>query len=255
MIGAAPTRRLGLALLVALVVAACAPRPETQPVTVFAAASLTDVLGAIARDYQRETGQPIRLSFAGSGSVARQVEAGAPADVVVLADRPWMDRLQESGAVDPASRRDLIGNSLVVIAASDARIDGDPLDGLRRTGGRLAIGDPDSVPAGAYARQWLGVRDLWKAMQPSLVMAADVRAVLAFVARGEAQLGIVYASDALTTVAVRVVLTPAPAEQPLIVYPAALTPSASPAAARFLEHLGSPEAAARFRAYGFETPS
>lgn len=248
------TRRLGLIALVVGALAACAPREKAaQPVTVFAAASLTDVLGAVAEDYERETGQPIRLSFAGSGAVARQVEAGAPADVVVLADRPWMDRLQTAGAVTAASRRDLVGNTLVLIAASDARIEGDPLEWLRTSGGRLAVGDPDSVPAGAYARDWLTGRGLWDGLQPSLVMASDVRAVLAFVARGEARLGVVYASDARTTYAVRVVLTPPEAEQPEIVYPAALTPSASPAAARFLDHLRSPEAAARFREYGFET--
>ena len=249
------TRRLGLISLLALAAAACAPREDApRPVTVFAAASLTDALAAISQDYERETGQPIRLSFAGSGAVARQVEAGAPAEVVVLADRPWMDRLQAAGAITASSRRDLLGNTLVVVAAADARIEGEPLDWLRRTGGRLAIGDPDSVPAGAYVREWLSGRGLWDGLQHSLVMAADVRAVLAFVARGEARLGVVYASDARTSAAVRIVLTPAAAEQPDIVYPAALTPSASPAAARFLDYLRSPEAATRFRDYGFETP-
>lgn len=252
-------RRVGRRALIALmalgVVTACSPRPTPapEPVTVFAAASLTDALGAIAQDYERETGQSIRLSFAGSGSIARQVEAGAPADVVLLADRQWMDRLQGAGAIKADSRRDLLGNRLVVVAASNARIEGDPLAWVRTTQGRLAIGDPDSVPAGAYAREWLTRRGLWDGLQPSLVMAGDVRAVLAFVARGEAQLGIVYASDARSSDAVRIVFEPPAAEQPEIVYPAALTPSASPAAARFLDHLRSPAAQARFEQFGFET--
>jgi len=248
------TRRGSLIVLFALAVAACSSRQETaSPVTVFAAASLTDALGAIAQDYERETGRPIRLSFAASGAVARQVEAGAPADVVILADHPWMDRLQTVGAIRADSRRDLLGNRLVIVAASDATIDGDPLVWLQHTGGRLAVGDPDSVPAGAYAREWLTGRGVWGDLRPLLVMGGDVRAVLAFVARGEAQLGVVYASDARSTQAVRIVLEPPADQQPKIVYPAALTAAASPEAARFLDHLRSPAAAARFRQFGFET--
>lgn len=248
------TRRLGFLLPLLAVIAACSPpaaRP-VAPVTVFAAASLTDALGELATAYEKETGQPVRLSFAASGQVARQVEAGAPADLVVLADEPWMDRLAQAGRVDAASRTDLLSNRLVLVSAPDAVVDGDPLVWLGRTGGKLVIGDPDSVPAGAYARDWLKRRGAWDGLQSSLVTAADVRAVRGFVARGEAKLGIVYRSDAIGSNQVKVVLEPTADEQPKIVYPAALTSAATPAAAAFLPWLRTPQAAAVFERYGFE---
>lgn len=236
------------------VLSACSPHPRapTAPLTVFAAASLTDALSELATTYQQRSGRPVRLSFAASGAVARQVEAGAPADVVVLADGKWMDRLSTAGRIQPTSRIDLLGNRLVVIAAPDARIEGEPLDWVKRNGAKLVIGDPDSVPAGSYAREWLQGRGLWGEMQPALVTAADVRAVRGFVARGEAQLGVVYRSDATGFDEVKVVQEPPASEQPAIVYPAALTTGASDGADAFLAFLRTPEAAAVFRRYGFE---
>jgi molybdate transport system substrate-binding protein len=233
------------------------------PVTVFAAASLTDALEQIARAHTARTGQAIRLSFGASGALARQIEAGAPADIIILAEPSWMDRLEKQGRIDAASRSDLLGNRLVLIAAADARIDGDPFAGLGagpgRAGGRLAIGDPESVPAGAYARRWLQATGQWDAVQSRLVMAADVRAVRTFVARGEAALGVVYRSDAVGADNVRVVLEPPASEQPRIVYPAALiVPGANRTGANrgaaFLRHLRSPEAMETFRRYGFDAP-
>ncbi|WP_395945912.1 molybdate ABC transporter substrate-binding protein [Brevundimonas sp.] len=250
-----PSRRAGLLAALSLaLLAACAPRERAPapPVVVFAAASLTDALGEIAADYERDTGQAVRLSFAASGAVARQVEAGAPAEVVVLADKPWMDRLQAAGRVQPASRLDLLGNRLVLVAARDTVVEGEPLEWLRRTGGRLVIGDPDSVPAGAYAREWLQKTGRWDAVSAALVTAADVRAVRAFVARGEGQLGVIYRSDATGFDEVRVVAEPPAADQPAIVYPAALATGATPAASEFLAHLRSPQAASIFRRHGFE---
>lgn len=255
------SRRSGLLVLFAsvvmAVVGACSPPSDTSatppsPVTVFAAASLTDVLGELAATYERQTGQAVRLSFAASGQVARQVEAGAPAEVVILADRPWMDRLAASGRIAPSSRQDLLANRLVVIAHADQAVTGDPIAWLERSGGKLVIGDPASVPAGAYARDWLDRRGDWQGLQPFLVTAADVRAVRSFVARGEAGLGVVYRSDAVGFEEVRVVLEPPANEQPDIVYPAALTPAAAPAAAAFLRWLSSPEAGAVFVRSGFE---
>jgi molybdate transport system substrate-binding protein len=221
-------------------------------VGVFAAASLTDALGEIAGDYERKTGRAVRLSFAATGAVARQVEAGAPAEIVVLADKPWMDRLQSAGRIQSASRFDLLGNRLVLITSRETMVKGDPLDWLRQTGGRLVIGDPDSVPAGAYAKEWLQKAGRWDDLASSLATAADVRAVRAFVARGEAQLGVVYRSDATGFDDVRVAAEPPSAEQPAIVYPAALTTAATPAASTFLDHLRSQQAAAIFRRHGFE---
>ncbi|MBU1346455.1 MAG: molybdate ABC transporter substrate-binding protein [Alphaproteobacteria bacterium] len=249
------SRRLGLfGALALMAMAACSPTDSATPapMTVFAAASLTDALGEIASEYERETGQPVRLSFAASGAVARQVEAGAPAQVVVLADTSWMDRLQTAGRIQPDSRVDLLGNRLVLITAAEAEIEGEPLAWLARTGGRLVIGDPESVPAGAYARTWLQTAGLWDGLQPSIVTAADVRAARAFVARGEAQLAVVYRSDATGFDEVRVVADPPSAEQPSIVYPAAVTVGAAPASKAFLVYLRSPAAGAIFNRYGFE---
>ena len=226
-----------------------------REVTVFAAASLADALTEIGAAWQAVTGVPVRSSFAASGAVARQVEAGAPADVVVLADAIWMDRLIDRGRIAPETRLDLVGNRLVVIAAMDAVIEGDPFTWLARTGGRLVIGDPDSVPAGAYARTWLHLTGRWDAVRDRLVLASDVRAVRAFVARGEAALGVVYASDAVGAGQVRVVFTPPTSEQPRIVYPSALTRPAKPVAAEFLTHLRSAEAMAVFRRHGFDAPT
>lgn len=247
---------LGASVLTAGALAACKPvarlRQTSPTLTVFAAASLTDVLGRIAADYKARTDQAVRFSFAASGSVARQIEAGAPADLVILADKPWMDRLSEAGRVIPASRVDLLGNRLVLIGAAGTQIPGEPLAWLLRTGERLAIGDPDSVPAGAYARTWLQGTGQWNALQAHLVMGTDVRAVRTFVARGEAALGVVYRSDAVGVSGIRVVLEPPVSQQPAIVYPAALTIGAAPAAAGFLRYLRSPEAATVFRSQGFE---
>ena len=250
-----PTRRAALVGTL-LGVSGCGYAPSVpRVVTLFAAASLAEAITEIGSAWQTATGVTIRSSFAASGAVARQVEAGAPADVVVLADTVWMDRLIERGRVEPETRIDLVGNRLVVIAAADAAIQGDPFDWMARTDGRWAIGDPDSVPAGAYARTWLQQTGRWDAVRNRLVLASDVRAVRAFVARGEAALGVVYASDVVGAGQVRVLLTPPPSEQPRIVYPAALTRSAKPEAASFLTHLKSAQAMAVFRRHGFDAPA
>ena len=216
----------------------------------FAAASLTDALESVAASYQRETGQAVRLSFAGSGAVARQVQSGAPADLVILADEPWMDRLEEAGRVQPGTRLDLLTNALVVIGADAPQV-ADPLAWVSDGDRKLVIGDPESVPAGAYARTWLQGIGRWDGLQPHLVTAADVRAARTFVERGEAALGVVYRSDAVGAQGVRVVLTPPAGQQPRIVYPAALLNDATPGADDFLAYLEGPEARAAFEAAGF----
>ena len=250
-----PTRRAALAVTL-LGLSGCGFAPSVpREVTLFAAASLAEAITEIGSAWQAATGVTVRSSFAASGAVARQVEAGAPADIVVLADTIWMDRLIERGRIAPETRVDLVGNRLVVIAAADAAIEGDPFDRLTRTDGRLVIGDPDSVPAGVYARTWLQQIGRWDAVRDRLVLASDVRAVRAFVARGEAALGVVYASDAVGAGQVRIVLTPPPPEQPRILYPAALTRPAKPMAAEFLTHLRSAEAMAVFRRHGFDAPT
>lgn len=241
--------------LMAMTVIACAPasKPEPPVVTIFAAASLTEALGQIAEDYERQTGQAVRLSFAGSGSVARQVEAGAPADIVILADQSWMDRLGKAGRLSSSSRVDLLGNRLVLISGAEMETPPvEPLSWLVQTEGRLAVGDPDSVPAGSYARNWLQAIGRWEALEPYLVTGADVRAVRTFVERGEAALGVVYRSDVVGAPGVRVIAEPPASQQPKIVYPAALTTVAKPEAAPLLQYLRSPQADAVFVRHGFE---
>ncbi|CAN5421089.1 molybdate ABC transporter substrate-binding protein [soil metagenome] len=241
-------------LFVGLFVAACSPRDKapSAPVTVFAAASLTDALGEIAAAYERTSGQTVRLSFGASGSIARQIQAGAPADVVVLADPVWMERLQAADLLAPGTRADLLRNRLVLIAAADARTGADPFAWLSETDGKLVIGDPESVPAGAYARTWLQTTGRWNGLQTRIVTAADVRAVRTFVERGEAGLGIVYRSDTIGAPAVKIVAEPAVSDQPAIVYPVASTRAGALRAAPFLAFLHGPEAARIFAAHGFE---
>lgn len=232
------------------VFSACAPPtpPQAEIVTVFAAASLTDALTELAADYERNEGPAVRLSFGASGAVARQIQAGAPADVVILADSEWMDRLGAAGRI--TRRVNLLRNNLVMIAPAGSADQTDPFSTLAQ-GGRLAIGDPDSVPAGAYARTWLQTSGRWDAVKDRLVFGADVRAVRAFVARGEAVLGVVYRSDVVGRDDVRIVLEPPAAEQPAIVYPAAEVTGGGRGAKAFLDYLATPAAAAVFRRHGF----
>lgn len=246
-------RRLLLFGAIGGALAACTPRAprSTAPLTLFAAASLTDALTEIAAAYRAETGREIRPSFAASGALARQIEAGAPADVVLLADQKWMDRLARTGRIQPGARRDLVGNALVLIARPDTTITGDPIAWVAQDGRKLVIGDPDSVPAGAYARDWLRARGAWDRLQSHLATAADVRAVRTFVARGEADLGVVYRSDAVKADQVRVVAQPPADQQPSIRYPAAVVTGAQAGAAEFLAYLSGAKAQTVFRTWGF----
>lgn len=244
-ISAVFARRTFLVTAAAATLSACA-RPATKPLTLFAAASLVDAIGEIVPLFQAAGGPEVRPVFAGSGELARQIEAGAPADVIILADDVWMTRLSGTGAVRPDTVVPLLTNSLVVIAAADRP------EMAFAWSGRIAIGDPDSVPAGRYAREALTALGLWDTLEPRLVLAGDVRAVRAFVARGEVDLGIVYLSDTTGFDAVRVVHVPA--RQPGIVYPAAVTTTAAPTAIDLMAFLRGPQATAVFVRHGFGTP-
>lgn len=226
-----------------------------RPITVYAAASLTDVVGELDALFTQSSGIPVKLSIGASSALARQIEAGAPADIFISADQDWMDYLDARSRIRKASRRNLLGNRLALIAPADSTVQlriepGFPLlDALH--GGRLATGDPDSVPAGRYARGALMSLGVWIDVADRLVRAEDVRTALAWVARGEAPLGIVYETDARVERRVRVVgIFPAGSHLP-IVYPMALTPSASADAARFAEFLQGPAARAVFERHGF----
>lgn len=226
-----------------------------EPVTVFAAASLTDVLGKLGDEFTRSTGVPVRFSFAASSILARQIEAGAAADVFFSADQEWMDYLQQRGDIQKPSRRNLLGNRLVLIAPSDSKVElkietGFPLASALGSG-RLAVADPDSVPAGRYARTALTSLGVWSDVVDRLVRAEDVRHALMFVGRGEVPFGIVYETDARIDRRVRIVgIFPAGSHQP-ITYPVALTTHAGPDAARFAEFVRGESAQAQFRSFGF----
>ena len=223
--------------------------------TVFAAASTTDALGEIAREYEAAGHGHIVISFASSSTLAKQIENGAPADLYLSADEIWMDYLAQRNLIVPASRIDYLGNTLVLIAPKDSRLaltiaPGFPL-AASLGDGRLAIGDPDHVPAGIYAKAALEKLGVWQEVEPKLARAEDVRGALAYVERGEAAAGIVYATDAARA-QVRVV-APFPADtHPPIRYPMALVAGHDTHAARaFYNHLRGSAARAVFERYGF----
>jgi len=231
--------------------AAAAP----EVVTVFAAASLTDVLQALGSEYTKQTGTKVDYSFAASSTLARQVESGAHADVFLSADQEWMDYLDQRALIQRATRHNLLGNRLALVApvASTVQLEIKPNFPLLAAlnGGRLATGDQDSVPVGRYARSALTSLGVWNDVADHLVRADNVRTALAFVARGEAPLGIVYETDARMDKQVRVVgIFPEDSHLP-ISYPIALTSTASSKAASFTEFLRGSAAASVFERFGF----
>jgi molybdate transport system substrate-binding protein len=246
----------GLALWLSLIaLPATAADTEKAPITVFAAASLTNALQDLGDAFTKETLIPVRFSFAASSALARQIENGAPADVFFSADLEWMDYLQSRNLIQRDTRRDVLGNRLVLIAPSDSRIKLkiEPHFALAAAvgQGRLATGDPDSVPVGRYAREALTTLGVWSGVADRLVRADSVRSALAFVDRGEAQLGIVYETDALIDKNVRVVdVFPAGSHLP-IVYPIALTSAAKGEAAKFVAYIRGPAGDLAFKSYGF----
>lgn len=248
-------RRPVLATLMALTLAAV-PLRAGADVTVFAAASLTTALDRVAAAWTAQTGQTATLSYAGSSALARQIQQGAPADIFISASTDWIEALAASGDLRPGTRRDILGNRLVLIAHGpdappvtlDATLDLPALLG----GGRLAMALVDAVPAGVYGKAALTHLGLWDAVAPQVAQADNVRAALAFVARAEAPLGIVYATDAAAEDRVTVIGTfPADSHAP-ITYPAAITAqSDSPQAHAFLAFLASDSARAIWQDHGF----
>ena len=230
--------------------AACA-----QDVVVFAAASLTNALDEAAQLFERQGGAHAKISYAASSALAKQIENGAPADLFISADLDWMDYLERRHLIRTSTRENLLGNRLVLVAPTDSGSTveikpGVDLAGLLG-GGRLAMADPDTVPSGKYGKAALTYLGVWDAVAPRVAQAENVRAALVFVARGETPLGIVYATDARSEPAVKVVGTFPEESHPKIVYPVALTASAKPEARKFLEFLLSSEAAPSFEAQGF----
>jgi molybdate transport system substrate-binding protein len=217
---------------------------------------LTNVLQELGDGFTKESSIPVRFSFAASSTLARQIENGAPADVFLSADVEWMDYLQTRNLIRPDTRHDALGNRLVLIAPADSKIrlkiePRFPLAAALGTAGRLATGDPDTVPVGRYAREALTTLGVWKDVADRMVRADSVRSALAFVDRGEVPLGIVYETDALIDKRVRVVdVFPTGSHKPII-YPVALTRAAKPDAAGFVEYIRGSAGAVAFKAYGF----
>src|SRR6516165_484300 len=218
---------------------------QAQDVVVFAAASLTNALDEAGQLFERQGGAHTKISYAASSALAKQIESGAPADMFISADLDWMDYLEQHHLIQTATRKNLLGNRLVLIAPaeSDAKAEIKPgldLVGLLK-GGRLAMADPDSVPAGKYGKAALEKLGLWNSVREAVAPAESVRAALLFVSRREAPLGIVYATDAAADPRVEIIGVFPEDTHPPIIYPAALTAdSKNPGAARLLEFLASP---------------
>lgn len=256
-----------LAVMLALL-PACKRRSSTSPadgapptpkargtVTVFAAASTTDVMQRIGAAYEAAKGVKVQFSFDSSSSLARQIRAGAPADVFLSADEKWMDDLASTGSINSGSRQDLLANRLVIVGTKGRELTiraerGSalpPPDRLRR----FAMGDPEHVPAGRYGRESLDWLGWWAGVEGRLITAQDVRAALRLVEIGEADAGIVYSTDAQGSQRVRVLATLPEESHVPIRYPVALTKSANADAPEFLAFLRSPEAVAVFERAGF----
>lgn len=247
------------AVLLVLLAGACSGGRQDDGPVVLAAASLQDALQDAADSWTAQGHAPPVLSFAGTSALARQIEAGAPADLFISADEEWMDEVEGKGLVSSGSRTDFLANSLVLIAPAGSKADlaiapDFPLaEALGQ--GRLALADPDAVPAGRYARQALTSLNVWASVADRIAQAENVRAALALVARGEAPLGIVYATDAKAEPRVRV-LGPFPsASHVQITYPLAiLGTSTNPETQDFRDFLLSEAGVAIFRKYGFRSP-
>jgi molybdate ABC transporter permease protein/molybdenum ABC transporter molybdate-binding protein len=226
---------------------------DAGPITLFAAASTTGAITDIARAWEKHTGLSVRVNTAASSTLARQIQAGAPADVYISANSKWMDVLADDGAIRKNTRRDILTNRLAVIApvsGTHATIDLSA-DAPPAVAGRWAIGDPTHVPAGMYTRESLGSLGWWDALKDRLAPAASVRAALRFVEQEQCPIGIVYSSDAATSSKVRrLALLPEDSHSP-IRYPAALCKGAHPKAEALLTFLSSPAVREIWQRYGF----
>ena len=221
---------------------------------VSAAASLSDAFPAVAKAWEASGGERIVFNFAASSTVVSQIEAGAPVDLVFTADEATMDRLDRSGLLAPGSRRNLLSNTLVVVVPAGCTVHlRSAADLLRNEIGRLVLADPSAVPAGKYARAWLEGRGVWSRVEGRVIPTLNVRAALAAVAAGEADAGVVYATDAAASPEVEVAFRVSDSEGPRILYPAAVVSSSRRGneARRLLEYLAAPEAQSTFARFGF----
>ena len=243
-------------LLSFAILAGFAVQAPAEPVNVFAAASLKNALDAVSQAWKAEAGRETKNTYAASSALAKQVEQAAPADVFISADLDWMNYLAEKKLVKEDTRKVLLGNQLVLVATKGSGTklelkEGADLAGAL-AGGKLAVGDVKAVPAGKYAKAALEKLGLWASVEKSLAQSENVRAALALVARGEAKLGIVYATDAKAEKEVEVAGVFPEDSHPPIVYPAAvIVSSKNPDAEAFVTYLSSPKAQEIFTAQGF----
>jgi molybdate transport system substrate-binding protein len=251
-------RILGVVLSLTLLIGSSAwsLAAHAAEVTVLAAASLTDALGQIDADFEKASGNKVKAAFGGSSALAKQLEKGAPADLFISADVPWMDYVVKANLIDTASRTNLLGNHLVLVGPESSTetvtIDKNYDLAAALKGGKLSVADTAAVPAGKYAKASLEKLGQWDKVQGSLAQGENVRAALALVERGEAPLGIVYQTDAMVA-KVKVVGTFPDDSHPPIIYPVALTlqGAKSDAARAYLEYLKSDAAKAVFAKAGF----
>jgi molybdate transport system substrate-binding protein len=250
-------RLVGLLLLAAATLLSPSLR-AAEPITVFAAASLTDALQALADQYKQSGGEEVRFSFAASSTLARQVEAGAPADIFISANTEWMEYLATRNLIVSSSRIDPVGNTLVMVAPADSSLGtvliapGFDVAALVGPGGRLATGDPAHVPVGIYARKAFEHLGVWNTAEPLIARTDSVRAALALVERGEAPVGIVYATDARASKGVKVVGTFPQDSYPPIVYPFAIVAGRdTPPVRSFFGFISTGAAAKVYEKFGF----
>lgn len=250
-------RRLGACIGLALLIGGIEPAAaQSRPPVVFAAASLKTALDELNGQWQRDAAKKAVISYAASPALARQIEQGAPADLFISADLDWMDYLQQRNLIRPETRGNLVGNRIVLIAAKDSGVTARLAPGVDLAallaGGRLAMADVRSVPAGKYGKAALEALQLWAPVKDRVAQAENVRAALVLVSRGEAPLGIVYQTDATADPNVRIVDTFPKDTHPPVVYPVALTAgSTNPDARGFLDYLKSAAARVAFEKQGF----
>lgn len=251
------TAAAALVFVLAASFVATPARAQSEPVVVFAAASMKNALDEIAKGWTAKTKTEVKSSYAASSALAKQIEAGAPADLFISADLDWMDYVEKKNLVKPGTRGNLLGNSIVLIAnkdwnKGDVKI-GQGFDLAKLLGdGRLSMADTATVPAGKYGKAALEKLGAWNGVSGKLAQAENVRAALALVGRGEAPLGIVYRTDAAADTNVKIVGTFPDNSHAPIIYPAAiLKDSKNAKAAEFLGYLSGPEAKAIFEKHGF----
>jgi molybdate transport system substrate-binding protein len=253
------TRKAILAAFAATIVIAAAPlaaQAQDKSITVFAAASMKNALDDVDATFIKQSGIKVVASYDASSALMKQIEGGAPADVFVSADLKWMDYGAQKKLIKDDTRVNLLGNTLVLIASKDSKIDhvtiAPGFDLAKLAGdGRIATGDVKAVPVGLYAQAALEKLGVWSSVEPKMAMTANVRAALVLVARGEAPLGIVYSTDVKVEPGVKVVgVFPEESHDP-IVYPVAATTGAKPEATAYLAFLRSQAAKTIFESYGF----